>query len=144
MSAWPPLAELLPHAGPAILIDEVVENRPDNIIVAATVAADSPWFVPGHGIPVWVGIEMMAQAAAAHGSLEARRKGGGPRRGMLLGTRHYDGRVAWFAEGSRLLIHAEQAFGRLGGGMAACDCRIECAGILLVTATLIIVEETDP
>lgn len=141
---FPLPSELLPHSGPAVLIDEVVADSPDKTTVIANITDAHPYFVAGCGVPVWVGMEMMAQTVAVHGGLlghsDARRSG----RGMLLGTRHYDGRVPWFPEGSRLVIHGEHTFGREGGGLAACDCRIEHDGRLLARATLVILEEIGP
>ncbi|HEX7341991.1 MAG TPA: 3-hydroxylacyl-ACP dehydratase [Rhodanobacteraceae bacterium] len=141
---YPSPAQLLPHAGPAILIDAILDDAENHVVVGATITAAHPYFVAGHGVPVWVGIEMMAQAVAAHGCLSARRDGAAaPRQGMLLGTRHFDGHVAWFVEGAQLSIHAERAFGHDGGGMAACDCRIESAGQCLAQATIIVLEMVD-
>ncbi|MDN5869327.1 MAG: hypothetical protein L0H73_01190 [Nitrococcus sp.] len=141
---FPPPSELLPHADGAVLIDEVVADSPDQTTVIANITAAHPYFVVGRGVPVWVGMEMMAQTVAARGGLLGGSDTRRSRRGMLLGIRHYDGRVPWFTEGSRLLIHGQHAFGREGGGLAACDCRIEHDGQLLARATLVIVEEIDP
>ncbi|HEX7339136.1 MAG TPA: 3-hydroxylacyl-ACP dehydratase [Rhodanobacteraceae bacterium] len=140
--AFPPIAELLPHTGRAILVDAVSAHTDSTTTATVTITPAHAYFENGHGVPAWVGIEMMAQVIAAHGALEARAHDDTrPRQGMLLGTRHYDGRVAWFAEGARLDVHIERSFGHNGGGMAACDCRIEQAGRVLATATVIIVEQ---
>lgn len=137
---YPPPSQLLPHTGPAVLLDEIVHESDDAIEVAALITAAHPFFVAGHGVPVWVGIELMAQAIAAHAGLSGQRAGRGPRRGMLLGTRHYQGHVPWFAEGARLVIHADRTFGN-NGGLAACECRIVCDGATLAEATIVIIEE---
>lgn len=143
MYGFPPVQQLLPHAGPAILIDAITEDSANHVAALATITPAHPYFVAGHGVPAWVGMEMMAQVIAAHGALGASAGAtGAPRRGMLLGTRHYDGRVAWFAQGAQLAVHATQTFGH-GGGLAACDCRIDSAGKLLATATIVILEETE-
>ena len=63
---------------------------------APTSAPDNPYFVPGLGVPVWVGIELMAQAIAAHAGLGARREQKPPRAGMLLGTRRFEASAAYF------------------------------------------------
>lgn len=143
MSTFPPVAELLPHGGRAILLDAVLEHSPEHVRVVARITSQHPYFEPGHGVPSWVGIEMMAQAIAAHAGLIGLRDGRGPRQGMLLGTRCHDSRVAWFEEGCLLEISAASNFGA-AGGMAACDCRIECNGRLVAEATIIIVEGELP
>ncbi len=137
---FPHPAELLPHSGRAVLIDEIVEDTDAGIVASATITAAHPFFVAGHGVPAWVGIELMAQAIAAHSGLLGRRTQRAPRRGMLLGTRRYRGHVAWFAEGLRLRIHVATTFGE-EGGMAACASRIDGDGRTLAEATIIIIEE---
>lgn len=140
MSAtFPRPSELLPHAGPAILIDAIVADAADTIDAVAHITAAHPYYVDGRGVPSWIGIELMAQAIAAHAGLTGRRERRPPRMGMLLGTRRYAATAAWFADGARLEIHAERAFGN-EGGMAACDCRIRCGGETLAEATIIIAE----
>ncbi|HET7370358.1 MAG TPA: 3-hydroxylacyl-ACP dehydratase [Gammaproteobacteria bacterium] len=142
MAQFPLPAQLLPHAGPAVLLDEILSDS-DNVIEAvAAITAEHPFFVAGSGVPAWVGIEVMAQAIAAHAGLSGRRAGRAPRLGMLLGTRRYRAHGAWFAAGSRLIVRAEREFGG-EGGMAACQCRIDCEGQTLAEATIIIIEEGD-
>lgn len=140
--SYPPPAELLPHAGGAILIDEIVSDSDSVIEAAAIITAEHPYFVAGEGVPAWVGIELMAQAIAAHAGLSGRRANRAPRRGMLLGTRRYAARVSWFTDGARLTVRAEREFGD-EGGMAACLCRIDCDGQMVADAKIIIVEEEE-
>lgn len=139
---FPPIADLLPHRGRAVLIDAVLEESADCIRAGAHITASHPFFVAGHGVPSWAGIELMAQAIAAHAGLENRRCQRRPRLGMLLGTRRYQTETAWFPEGARLEILAEREFGQ-GGDMHACVCHIFCNGQTLATATLIIIEVAE-
>ena len=136
---YPPVTEVLPHQGQAVLIDAVLEDAADSIRVRARVRADSPYFVPGHGLPAWVGIELMAQAIAAHAGLSGRRQQRPPRAGMLLGTRRYEATLPYFPEGAELEVRADRDFGD-DGGLAACACTIVCGGETVVRATIIIVE----
>lgn len=136
---FPPVAELLPHQGRAVLIDAVLEDDPDTIWVRTKVSSDNPYFVPGHGLPVWVGIELMAQAIAAHAGLGSRREQRPPRAGMLLGTRRFEAKAPYFPEGATLEITATRDFGD-DGGLAACACTIQSGGEVLAKATIIIVE----
>lgn len=137
--SFPPATELLPHHGQAVLIDAVLEDDRDSIRVRTKVRPDSPYFVPGLGLPIWVGIELMAQAIAAHAGLGARREQRPPRAGMLLGTRRFEAKAAYFPAGAELEIHAVRDFGD-DGGLAACACTIQSGGEVLAKATLIIVE----
>ena len=65
MSLARPIAELLPHQGPALLIAELLELDPDTIRCRATVPTTSP-FIADDQVPAFLGIEMGAQAAALH------------------------------------------------------------------------------
>jgi len=136
---FPPAAELLPHAGRAVLIDKVLEDTRDSIRASAHVTPENPYFVSGLGLPAWVGIELMAQAIAAHAGLAARREHRPPRAGMLLGTRRFEATVAYFPAGAELEISAQRDFGD-DGGLAACACTIASQGQIMVRATIIIVE----
>lgn len=139
MDAFPPVQELLPHRGPAVLLDAVLEDHADGIRATTRITSEHPYFVDGAGVPAWVGIEIMAQAIAAHAGLEVRRAQKAPNAGMLLGTRRYQAETAYFPAGMQLEVTADREFGE-SGGVAACACRILAEGRTLVTATLIVVE----
>lgn len=85
MAAFPAVEQLLPHRGSMLLIEAVLSCEPDSIVTRATVSPE--------GMPAWMGLELMAQAAAAYAGMEARRGGRightQPRRGMLVGCRAY-------------------------------------------------------
>lgn len=136
---FPPVATLVPHQGRAVLIDAVLADSENNVRAVAHITAEHPFFMVGRGVPSWVGIELMAQTIAAHAGLAGRRQGRAPRAGMLLGTRRYHAELSYFPEGARLEIEAERSYGG-DGDLAACDCRIQCDGEILVKATIIIVE----
>jgi len=139
MEDFPPVAELLPHRGTAVLLDAVLEDSQDAIRARVRIAPTHPYFEPGRGVPVWVGIELMAQAIAAHAGLAGRRSKGAPKKGMLLGTRRFEASTAYFAEGVELDVEARREFGG-DGEIAACACSIVSGGETLATATIIIVE----
>lgn len=140
MPDYPAITELLPHGGPAVLLDAVLEQDADSLRARVRIGPQHPYFETGRGVPVWVGIELMAQAIAAHAGLNSLRDGGPPRKGMLLGTRRYEASVTHFVDGSELEVEARREFGEDAGGVAACACRISCGGKPLATATLIIVQ----
>jgi predicted hotdog family 3-hydroxylacyl-ACP dehydratase len=81
MAAFPAVEQLLPHRGSMLLTDEVLSHEADSIVTRATASPE--------GMPAWMGLELMAQAAAACAGLEARARGQAPRRGMLIGCRVY-------------------------------------------------------
>jgi predicted hotdog family 3-hydroxylacyl-ACP dehydratase len=141
MQPYPPIAELLPHRGASVLLDAVLEDHAGGLRARVTIRSDHPYLVPGRGIPAWVGIELMAQAAAAHAGLKARSSQMPPNGGMLLGTRRFEALEPWFREGMELEVSAEQEFGESGeGGVSACVCAIRSGGRTLATATLVVLE----
>jgi predicted hotdog family 3-hydroxylacyl-ACP dehydratase len=81
------------------------------------------WYTDEDGaMPAWFGIELMAQAIAAHVALLAMRAGGRARPGVLLGTRRYEVHVPVFARGARLRIEAKELLrGEEGHGAYECS-----------------------
>lgn len=140
--AFPPVADLLPHRGPAVMLDAVLEHSPDHTVARVCIARTHPLFVAGRGVPVWAGIEFMAQAAAVHAGLNNRRSGDAPRVGMLLGTRRYQAHTDYFAEHIQLEVRAQREFGD-SRGVGACRCDISHNGQILASATLIVVETSE-
>ena len=84
------LAELVPHAGPMRLLDEVRAVSEETVEALAHARRDGIFAEPGRpGIPAWVGLEYLAQAIAAwsgHHELEAGRP---VRPGLLVGSRAF-------------------------------------------------------
>ena len=67
----------------------VVESD-DTTLVAHTVVRDDAWYADTEGrMPAWIGLELMAQAIAAHVGLLSMRAGEPMRPGVLLGSRRY-------------------------------------------------------
>jgi predicted hotdog family 3-hydroxylacyl-ACP dehydratase len=93
-------------------------------------------------MPAWIGIELMAQAIAAHVGLVKRSEGKPVSPGVLLGTRRFAPALAAFPAGQPLQVATAISF-RDESGLAAYDCRIESAGKVLVEATLKVFEPAD-
>ena len=123
MSALPPVSELLPHAGQMHLLERV-EAHDVQGTVCRVLPANSTLFLDASGeVPSWVGIEYMAQCAAAHGGLLARALGEAPRPGLLVGSRRLVFRCRAFAPDVPLRVSARLATGR--GKTLAFDCAVE-------------------
>jgi predicted hotdog family 3-hydroxylacyl-ACP dehydratase len=138
----PRIEELVPHRGTALLLDRLLEFQEECAIAEYTPRADA-WYRDDCGdMPGWFGIELMAQAVAAHAAMKKRRVGLPPKLGVLLGTRSYESRVKSFASGSALRVHAREAF-RDVSGLAGYDCAIEANGETIATATLKVYEPED-
>lgn len=123
MRPLPAIAELLPHAGPMRLLERVESHDGEATVCLARPAASTLFQEPGREVPSWLGIEYMAQCAAAHGGLLARGRGEGPSAGLFVGSRRLVFRCRAFAPDVPLRIHARLAAGR--GDTLAFDCAVE-------------------
>ncbi len=107
MTGLPPLRQLVPHAPPMLLLDELVEWAPGRARCAVRLRPDSPFMEDGR-VRALVSLEYMAQAAAACAGMEARGGEGAARGGLLLGTRELSLAVAHFRAGDELMVEAER------------------------------------
>ncbi|WP_299776290.1 hypothetical protein [uncultured Pseudoteredinibacter sp.] len=103
------------------LLDEVTYSQDKQLRARATVKADNPFLVDGH-LPIWVGIEYMAQAVAAYAGLDALKKGEEVKLGFLVGTRKYKSQGTKLAIGSKIKISIEESlWGENGLGAFQCE-----------------------
>lgn len=126
-SPWPP-ADLLPHAGDMILIDEVLGFGDEEIRTRISVRAGGLFNRPDGSLPAWVGVELMAQSVAAYAGCQARVKGEAVELGFLLGTRKFECNVEHFPIGSELIIHAQRSL-QDDSGMGVFECHLSGPGI---------------
>jgi predicted hotdog family 3-hydroxylacyl-ACP dehydratase len=140
---FPPIEDVLPHRGTMLLVDGIVACDDDSIAVRAQVERDA-WYADADGaMPAWIGVELMAQAIAAHVGLLAMRAGGRARPGVLLGASKYEALASAFAPGAPLVISAKEML-RSEAGHGAYDCAIETgAGERLAQAVIKVFQPTD-
>ncbi|MEE3923066.1 hotdog family protein [Pseudomonas viridiflava] len=122
MIDWP-LAELIPHAGDMILIDQVLAFDEEQIQTCLTVRAGGLFNEADGSLPAWVGVELMAQSVAAFAGCQARSKGDAVKLGFLLGSRKFECNVAHFPAGSELNIHAVRSL-QDDSGMGVFECTL--------------------
>jgi len=138
----PDLRTLLPHAGGALLLDAIVEMEPDTLTAQATIREHAR-FSGADGVGAWIGLELMAQAAAALAGHDAVRAGGRVRPGFLLGTRRYSCSHPRFPLGATISVRAHRE-DRGANGVALYGCSITGDGVT-AEATLVVYqpERTD-
>jgi predicted hotdog family 3-hydroxylacyl-ACP dehydratase len=135
MPAFPPIEELLPHRGAMLLLDCVLSGDESSIAAGVTVPS-AAWYSDAQGgMPAWIGIELMAQAIAAHAALQGRLKGKPPKRGVLLGCRAYRASQSRAAAGTLLKVSAKMAVVD-ASGFGAYECSIESNSAEFAAATL--------
>ncbi|MDQ0672018.1 hotdog family protein [Pseudomonas sp. W2I6] len=127
MTDWP-LAELLPHAGDMILIDQVLSFDEEQIQTRLTVKPGGLFNRADGSLPAWVGIELMAQSVAAYAGCRARQKGETVELGFLLGTRKFECNVEHFPAGTELTIHGLRSL-EDDNGMGVFECHLTGHGI---------------
>lgn len=131
---FPPVAELVPHEPPMLLVEELVEWSESAALVRATIRAGSP-FVAGERMPATILLEYMAQAiAVANGMADRLRGRAASEVGLLLGTRELDLQVDELAVGDVLELRVAREF--RDDKLARYACTAERAGEQLARATI--------
>jgi predicted hotdog family 3-hydroxylacyl-ACP dehydratase len=128
------VAQLVPHRGRMSLLDTIVEYGADWLRARVTPAPGAA-FATADGVPGWVGIEYMAQAASAFGGIEQVQRGERPSIGLLIGARYYRCMLDHFPFAAPLDVFAQIAM-RDAEDFAAYDCRIELGGQRIAECTL--------
>ncbi len=103
---FPKPSSLLPHGPGFVLLDSIEAFCDDSITCKLCV---EPNRVLGQNLPelpVWVGIEYMAQSAAALGALKAQQSDLAPQPGVVLGVKQLQSLVENFIPGQALLVSA--------------------------------------
>lgn len=108
--ALPPIASLLPHRPPMVLLDEALSLDGDRATCAAVVR-EGAVFVEAGELPAVVLIEHMAQAVAALAGHAARARGDGAAVGYVVGAREVNLHVAAARVGDRLRVEARRLAG---------------------------------
>jgi predicted hotdog family 3-hydroxylacyl-ACP dehydratase len=133
MTPFPPVPELLPHTGRAILLDDVLEADARRIACRVSIHEGSAFPEDGR-VPAVVVLEYMAQAIGALAGLRARASGEAPRVGFLLGTRELTLAVDGFAVGDEIRVEALRVFG--DASIGSFDCTATRDGIRVAAGTL--------
>ena len=121
------IAQVLPHEGRMLLLDELLSHDDASIVTAVNIHRDTVMCDGGQGVPAWVGMEYMAQAACAYSGVYEVRAGDKPKISLLLGTRSFKAQVPAFPIGSRLIVSAQLVM-RDDDDLAVFKCRIESKG----------------
>lgn len=119
----PDIRQLVPHAGPMMLLDRLISVDSDTLCAEVTIRPDS-LFCGADGVGAWVGIEYMAQAIAAHAGYAALQRGEPVQIGFLLGSRRYECTRSAFRIGSVLRVHIRNLL-LADNGLGSFECRIE-------------------
>jgi predicted hotdog family 3-hydroxylacyl-ACP dehydratase len=121
----------------------MIECSETRVRARVVVKAGGPFFVPGRGLPAYVGFEMMAQAVSAYDGWRRRLLGEKPAIGFLLGCRKYSVEAEWFGAGDSLEIEATSLLHE--GEMRSFECRIlGVGGKAIASGVLNVYRPNDP
>lgn len=139
------LSDLLPHKPPMVLLSDFVHADTEHVVCRVNIEAQSPFFdAQIQGVPVYVGIEYMAQTVAAYSGAQSHRSGQSPKVGFLLGTRKYHAQASFFELGQQLAVQATKVI-EDSSGLSVFDCEITDvqSSQLLVSAKLNVFQPDD-
>ncbi|SDF94173.1 hotdog family protein [Paraburkholderia phenazinium] len=140
--SFPPVEEILPHRGTMLLLDAVLACADESLTAQARVQSDA-WYADAQGaMPAWIGIELMAQAIAAHVGLLEMRAGNSMRPGVLLGSRRYEMHTPAFAPDALLRIEVKELL-RGDEGHGAYECVIQHDDVVAAEAVIKVFRPRD-
>lgn len=141
-NTFAPINQLVPHREPMLLLDALSACSDESLTALANVRADA-WYADADGaMPAWIGIELMAQAIAAHDGLLSMRAGKEVRPGVLLGTRRYEALTPVFPRDAQLRISVKEVL-RSEEGHGAYECTIEHDGAVCAEAIVKVYQPRD-
>jgi predicted hotdog family 3-hydroxylacyl-ACP dehydratase len=138
----PPLEAVLPHRGEMRLLDRLLQASATMLAAEYQVPGQAWYSNANAAMPAWIGLEVMAQAVAAHVALNAMRDGGAARLGVLLGTRSYQALRAEFEAGTVLRIEARDVF-HTDAGHRAYECMIVQQDRIVAQAVIKVFQPAD-
>ena len=106
---YPPVAELVPHRPPMILIDEILDIGERSLSARVALSEGSP-FVEDGKLPALVTIEYMAQSVAAFAGALRRAAGKPVRLGFLIACREMELEVDSLFVGDELEVTVNQVW----------------------------------
>ena len=140
--AFPPIDQIIPHRGTMLLVDAVSAWSEESLTALTKVRGDA-WYADADGaMPVWIGVELMAQAIAAHDGLLSMRAGKPVRPGVLLGARRYEAHMPAFPRDAQLRISVSEVL-RSEEGLGAYECTIEHDGVVCAQAVVKVYKPRD-
>ncbi len=119
----PGIYQLIPHREPMLLIQRIIELGQKASCAEIRITENSSFFIPGKGVPSWVGVEYMGQTAALMAGYQLQQGTVAPHLGLLLGTRKYDAFVPYFRAGDQLQVRCTE-IAVVGDNLANFQCDI--------------------
>jgi len=134
---YPPLASLVPHGPPMLLLDELLDVSDESAVTRVTITPASPFFDHG-GVPAIISLEYMAQTIAALAGVQLQ--GGGKRMkfGFLIACRQLTFHVDAFANGDDLRVEVHRSW--VSDKMGEYSCQVSRAGKIVADGIVTVYE----
>jgi predicted hotdog family 3-hydroxylacyl-ACP dehydratase len=142
MTAFPPLDELIPHAGPMLLVDRLSAWAEGSATCTLLVRERAPFVDPSGQVESAVTIEYMAQTVAACLGYEALRGGGSVRVGMIIACKRFVAHGETLHVGDALVIDVKRVRGN--ELLSHFDCSVRRGTELFSEATLTLYHAEKP
>lgn len=124
-------AALIPHAGNAVLLDEIrATGQDDRLCASLTVRPGTAFSDSDDSLPGWMGIEILAQVISALSTLRDRRPADPAKIGLLLSVREYRCDADRFPVGMRLDAEVVEAMSD-GRSLGVFDGTLRSAGVVV-------------
>ena len=116
------IRDVLPHAGPMVLLDEILHFDENSIETLVTIRKTSMFIESNGQVPCYVSLEYMAQSIAAYAGIKEIKVNKPVKIGLLLGTRRLDFSSGGFSINQCLRIQAQSVWS--DNEIGAFDCNI--------------------
>ncbi|GAA4360597.1 hotdog family protein [Kangiella marina] len=138
-----PIAELVPHSPPMVLIDRVLDFGPSQLHAEVDISPQSRFYsADKEGVENLVAIEYMAQTIAALAGVRAVLRDEPVKLGFLLGSRKLQLYQPVFKSGHTYQVNVEEVY-MDNSGLGAFQCTISLDGELMAEAKLSVFETND-
>jgi predicted hotdog family 3-hydroxylacyl-ACP dehydratase len=143
MTDFPAIESLIPHRAPMVFLDRVSEFTTTRL-VAHYLPPLGHW-CGERGLPSFMGIEIIAQAIAAHNSLHSRQTNANaaPSLGVLLGTRRYEATQPFFPLAEEITVVIEEKMQDASGFGAYAGVLFSARQAKLASATVKVFRPAD-
>lgn len=132
--------ELIPHRGPMVLLDDVLEVNEARAVCRAIPRAGGCFVVEGE-LPSVALVEHMAQAAAVWAGHRALTRGGNVRRGAVIGVTEIFLKAAGVRVDQELTVVAARVMG--DGDLGSFRCTVHHGDDLIAEGTLSVMTERE-
>jgi len=117
------ILELLPHRDSMLLVHQLDSISATRAQARVFIDESVPFYHAPQGVPAWIALEYMGQAAAMIAGHQQQLGRLGNHLGFLLSVRNFKSSVTHFPPGSELLVVSEE-IAIVGDNLATFECSI--------------------